>query len=128
MNNENNTRNVTQVFCTRCGNQLSPEAKFCTNCGNSKNSTTTFQPRTIPYVQSRHHIKRKTKILEVISTTYYVFTGLSLFLVIIAVIAAFAGAGMAFQLFFAALTLATASFFQGILFSAIADIHKTIQK
>lgn len=116
-----NNQTKIATFCTKCGNELSPNSRFCTKCGEATINTTTFQsPRPLVSPQNK-----TTRTLNVISTIYYVFTGIALLAMIMAMIASLTGEP-SIEIFLSALAIATSCFFQGILFSAIADIHNAV--
>lgn len=116
-----NINQTTQDFCTKCGSQLSPDTKFCVKCGNPRFQSTA-QPQYYPPIPVRNKI---TRILNIISIIWFVFTGIALFVALLAIIVSLSDEP-SMEVFLYAIICAGTSFSQGILFTAIKDIHNVI--
>ena len=116
-----NINQTTQDFCTKCGNELSPDTKFCVKCGNPRFQSTA-QPQYYPPIPVRN---KTTRTLNIISTVWFVFTGIALFVAVLAIIVSLTGEP-SMEVFLYAIVCAGTSFAQGILFTAIKDIHNII--
>ena len=124
MENQNSKQTATD-FCTKCGSELSPNTNFCVKCGTPKYQTSNIQPHKVSYQPLILFHNKTTRTLNIISTIYYVLAGISLLVAVLAIIASLTGEP-SIEIFLCALVIAAASFTQGVLFSAIADIYDAV--